>query len=87
MTDDERTSRYLFVHECGTWDEFLRMVAEIRLEAKREAYEECAKICEKTGDDYDKREGNKCPELKTDAQVGCESCEDMIREAAKELSK
>ncbi|MRT30840.1 hypothetical protein [Herbaspirillum sp. CAH-3] len=41
--------------------------------------EEAAKVCENLGDDYDRRESHKWPEMKSDAYTGCQDCESAIR--------
>ena len=43
------------------------------------ALEEARKVCENLGDDYDRREGHKWPEMKSDAYTGCQDCESAIR--------
>lgn len=50
--------------------------AEIRADER----ERCAKLCEAISDEYQKREGMKWPELKTDAQEGAATCAHRIRE-------
>ena len=44
--------------------------------AEREA---CAKVCEKTSDEYDENEGLKYAELRTDAATGGRDCASAIR--------
>ena len=48
--------------------------------------ERAAMICERIADDYNRREGLKYPELKTDAETGAYECADAIRAGAKEPS-
>lgn len=43
--------------------------------------ERCAKLCEDISDDYQRREGHRFPELKSDAQTGADHCADAIRTA------
>ncbi len=50
--------------------------------AVAEAYERCRAICEAISDEYQRREGMKYPELKSDAQTGASDCEAAIRAAA-----
>lgn len=44
--------------------------------------ERAAEICEGIADDYEKREGRKYPEMKSDAQTGASDCEYAIRAEA-----
>ena len=48
--------------------------------------ERAATVCERIADDYNRREGLKYPELKTDAETGANECADAIRAGAKEPS-
>lgn len=48
--------------------------------------ERAARVCERIADDYNRREGLKYPELKTDAETGANECADAIRAGAKEPS-
>lgn len=48
--------------------------------------ERCAQVCERIADAYNRREGLKYPELKTDAETGANDCADAIRAGAKEPS-
>ena len=43
--------------------------------------ERCAQLCEDISDEYQRREGMKYPELKTDAQEGASKCAAAIRKA------
>ena len=43
--------------------------------------ERCAKVCDSISDEYQRREGMKYPELKTDAQEGAADCAVAIRRA------
>jgi hypothetical protein len=61
-----------------TTREQARMVKEDVLEAwntsQASEREACAKVCEDISDEYQKREGHKYPEMKTDAQSGASDC-------------
>ena len=46
--------------------------------------ERAATVCERIADDYNRREGLKYAELKTDAETGANECADAIRAGAKE---
>ena len=46
--------------------------------------ERAATVCERIADDYNRREGLKYAELKTDAQTGADECADAIRAGAEE---
>lgn len=48
-------------------------------QAVARAVEECAAICEGIEDEYQRREGHKYPELKSDAQTGAGDCAAAIR--------
>ena len=48
--------------------------------------ERAATVCERIADDYNRQEGLKYPELKTDAETGADECADAIRAGAKEPS-
>ena len=48
--------------------------------------ERAAQVCDRIADDYNRREGLKYPELKTDAETGANKCADAIRAGAKEPS-
>lgn len=48
-------------------------------QAVARAIEECAVICEGIEDEYQRREGHKYPELKSDAQTGASDCAAAIR--------
>ena len=50
--------------------------------AFRQGMERAAKICEGIAEDYEKREGRKYPEMKSDAQTGASDCEYAIRAEA-----
>ena len=45
--------------------------------------ERAATVCERIADDYNRSEGLKYAELKTDAQTGADECGDAIRAGAK----
>jgi hypothetical protein len=51
---------------------------EIELEIAAER-ERCAKVCDDIGDEYQRREGMKFPELRTDAETGASKCAAAIR--------
>ena len=44
--------------------------------------ERAAQVCDRIADDYNRREGLKYPELKTDAETGANDCADAIRAGA-----
>ena len=50
--------------------------------AYKAGMERAAEICERIADEYEKREGLKYPELKSDAQTGASDCEYAIRAEA-----
>lgn len=52
----------------GFLEGFARLVAE-----------ECAKVCEDASDEYQRSEGRRFPELKTDAEAGADHCAHAIR--------
>ena len=54
--------------------------------AVAEERERAATVCERIADDYNRREGLKYAELKTDAQTGADECAYAIRAGAKEPS-
>lgn len=60
--------------------EIVKFYKEIEQAARREAFTEAANLCEKIGDDYYKSDCHKYPEMKDDAQTGCGSCENEIRD-------
>ena len=41
--------------------------------------ERCAKLCEDISDDYQRREGHRYPELRSDAESGANNCAEAIR--------
>ena len=41
--------------------------------------ERCAKLCDDISDEYQRTEGRRYPELKSDAQEGASACADAIR--------
>ena len=51
--------------------------------AVAEERERAATVCERIADDYNRREGLKYAELKTDAETGANECADAIRAGAK----
>lgn len=67
------------IGSSGRWlvtqDELERFAALVAT-AERE---ECAKVCEAIEDEYQKREGLRYPELKTDAETGAADCAAAIR--------
>lgn len=50
--------------------------------ARRSALLEAAMVCENIADEYDRREGGKWPELKSDAKTGASNCENALRALA-----
>ena len=48
--------------------------------------ERAAQVCDRIADDYNRREGLKYAELKTDAETGANECAAAIRAGAKEPS-
>lgn len=51
---------------------------EGREQGRTEEREACRAACEAIADEYQRREGHKYPELKSDAQTGAEDCEHAI---------
>lgn len=51
------------------------------LQAVAAERERCASLCEDISDEYQRREGRKYPELRTDAQEGASKCAAAIRKA------
>lgn len=47
--------------------------------ARAEALEDAAKVCESIANEYERTEGRKYPEMKSDAQTGASDCEYAIR--------
>jgi hypothetical protein len=56
--------------------------AGVTQQAREDALEEAAQLCESISDRYGDDEGGKWPELKTDAQTGARDCESAIRALA-----
>lgn len=50
--------------------------------ARQSALEEAAKVCEDIADEFNRSEGGKWPELKSDAQTGASQCEAALRALA-----
>jgi len=48
------------------------------------AMDDAARICEEIGEEYDRTEGGKWPELKADATTGARACEAAIRSSISE---
>jgi len=55
---------------------WLSAFAALVAEREREA---CTKVCEDIEDEYQRTEGMRCPELKSDAQTGASDCAAAIR--------
>lgn len=55
----------------------LRALLEAVAAEEREA---CARLCEDLSDEYQRTEGRKYPELKSDAETGAGRCADAIRQ-------
>lgn len=47
--------------------------------ARAQALEEAANVCEAIADEYQRTEGRRYPELKSDAEMGASACEAAIR--------
>lgn len=65
----------------GHSDEAMRAYGEACAAAERER---CANLCEDIGDEYQRSEGRKYPELKSDAETGASKCAAAIRAGAAE---
>lgn len=58
----------------------MKLYSEAQLkQAVSDALEAAAKVCESIADEYQRREGLKYPELKSDAETGASKCEAEIR--------
>ena len=72
--------------QCG-WEGYQAGYATAKAEtaaAVAKERERAATVCERIADDYNRREGLKYAELKTDAETGANECADAIRAGAKE---
>lgn len=54
-------------------------IEHLRKQARDDALEGAAKICEDVADRYEAQDGGKWPELRADAKDGAQSCEYAIR--------
>lgn len=71
------------LHENGEYWYGPIQGAWIAYQASRAAaLEDAAKVCEDVADEYNRSEGGKWPELKSDAQSGASACENAIRSLA-----
>ena len=72
----EMPSGWVGAYDKTAITELLRDYGDRRAAAELEA---CRAACEAIADEYQKREGQKYPELKSDAQTGASDCEAAIR--------
>lgn len=85
LSDDEIWSRWKFPADWSWKQSVINFARAIEREARRQALEEAARVCDSVADKYQERDDAKWPEMKSDAQTGANSCADAIR-ALKEQS-
>ncbi len=83
MTDEQLTKIVDRCADASGWCglDSSTMYGEFALDVAKSVREECAKLCDDISDKYERREGHRYPELKSDAQTCAADCAYAIRGA------